>query len=88
MSKPTGYGAMNGKSKNVNTVREAFESINFERFSYEKIGICINLMSIRIEDKEKIENFLNIFGDKKIKSWRIVHNNTDNNFADFVFDFE
>lgn len=88
MGKPTGYGAMNGKSKNVNTVRKAFESINFERFSYGEIGICINLMSIRIEDKEKIENFLNIFGDKKIKSWRIVHNNTDNNFADLVFDFE
>lgn len=53
MGKPTGYGAMNGKAKNVNTVREAFESIDFERFSYSDIGVCINLLSINIYDKKK-----------------------------------
>lgn len=88
MGKPTGYGAMNGKAKNVNTVREAFESIDFERFSYSDIGVCINLLSINIQDKKKIESFLYVFGNKKIKSWRIVHDNSENNCADIVFDFE
>jgi hypothetical protein len=88
MGKPAGYGAMNGKSKNVNTVKEAFESIDFERFSYGNIGVCVNLLSMSIEDKKKMENFLDVFGDKKIKSWRIVHDNSENNFADIVFDFE
>lgn len=38
--------------------------------------------------KKKIESFLDVFGNKKIKSWRIVHDNSENNCADIVFDFE
>lgn len=88
MGKPTGYGAMNGKAKNVNTVKEAFESIDLKKFSYSNIGVCINLLSINVEDKKKIDSFLDIFGDRKIKSWRIVHDNSENDFADIVFNFK
>lgn len=88
MGKPTGYGAMSGKAKKVNTVREAFESIDLDRFSYDSIGVCVNLVSFNIKDEKKLDNFLDVFGGKKIKSWRIVHDNSENNFADIVFEFE